>query len=160
MMCTRSVTGLGAAWALCRAAGSGHAGLRVAAGGYALARVNDLVHDGNVAYTVVIGAASSTDTLYNGLNPADIALTNIDDDPAVTSKFYVVNDGSPDRTYEYNASGAAVENYAINSGNTAPRGIADKSAWARFRRRDCRRRHRRSDGRAGAGRRRLCTHVV
>ena len=45
-----------------------------------------------------------------------------------TTKFYVVNDGSPDRTYEYGAAGNAVENYALNSGNTAPRGAASTAA--------------------------------
>jgi hypothetical protein len=49
-----------------------------------------------------------------------------DNDPL--TKFYVVNDGSPDRTYEYAASGASVENYSISSGNTAPRGAASTAA--------------------------------
>jgi len=94
--------------------------------------VNDTVSDGDVAYTVVIEAASSADALYHGQNPADIPLTNLDDDPVISTKFYVVNDGSPDRTYEYDANGAAVENYAINSGNTAPRGIATTAAGETF----------------------------
>ena len=49
------------------------------------------------------------------------AVVTIQDNDPFT-KFYVVNDGSPDRTYEYQATGAAVENYALNTGNTAPRG--------------------------------------
>ncbi len=48
--------------------------------------------------------------------------------PSPATKFYVVNDGSPDRTYEYNAAGDAVENYTINSGNTSPRGAASNAA--------------------------------
>ena len=40
----------------------------------------------------------------------------------------MVNDGSPDRTYEYAAAGTANEDYAINSGNTAPRGAASTAA--------------------------------
>jgi len=40
------------------------------------------------------------------------------------TKFYVVNDGSPDRTYEYGTAGNAGENYSLNTGNTAPRGAA------------------------------------
>ena len=51
--------------------------------------------------------------------------TILDDD---ATKFYVVNDGSADRTYEYGAAGTAVENYALNSGNTAPRGAASTAA--------------------------------
>jgi hypothetical protein len=44
------------------------------------------------------------------------------------TKFYVVNDGSPDRTYEYSPEGALVENYSLNSGNAAPRGAASTAA--------------------------------
>ena len=44
------------------------------------------------------------------------------------TKFYVVNDAADDRTYEYTATGSAVENYALNSGNTAPRGAASTAA--------------------------------
>ncbi|HUE74511.1 MAG TPA: LamG-like jellyroll fold domain-containing protein, partial [Pirellulaceae bacterium] len=53
--------------------------------------------------------------------------TIIDNDQPPT-KFYVVNDGSPDRTYEYGPTGAAVENYVIDSGNSAPRGAASTVA--------------------------------
>jgi glycosylphosphatidylinositol phospholipase D len=49
--------------------------------------------------------------------------------PPPVTKFYVVNDAtSPDRTYEYTAAGTAVENYGLNSGNTAPRGAASTAA--------------------------------
>ena len=48
--------------------------------------------------------------------------------PPPATKFYVVNDASTDRTYEYSATGSAVENYALNSGNTAPRGAASTAA--------------------------------
>jgi hypothetical protein len=45
------------------------------------------------------------------------------------TKFYVVNDAaSVDRTYEYSPSGTVVENYAINSANSAPRGAASNAA--------------------------------
>ncbi len=93
--------------------------------------VDDLVHDGDIDYTITIGPSASSDPLYNGINPADIALVNIDNDPA-DSKFYVVNDSTVDRTYEYDPSGNPVENYAINSTNTAPRGIATTAAGTRY----------------------------
>ena len=51
--------------------------------------------------------------------------TVYDDD---STKFYVVNDGSTDRTYEYGAAGTAVENYSLNSGNATPRGAASTIA--------------------------------
>ena len=42
--------------------------------------VNDAVADGNQPYSIVTASASSSDPGYNGLNPADVAVTNIDDD--------------------------------------------------------------------------------
>jgi uncharacterized delta-60 repeat protein len=44
--------------------------------------VNDTLVDGNIAYNVVTAAASSTDSKYNGLNPADVSATNLDNDVA------------------------------------------------------------------------------
>ncbi len=41
-----------------------------------------------------------------------------------STKFYVVDDASPDKTYEYQASGAPVESYGLSTGNSAPRGAA------------------------------------
>ena len=48
--------------------------------------VDDFVADSNQTYVVQLGVASGTDTTgYVGLNPADVSLTNIDDDsPGVT----------------------------------------------------------------------------
>jgi hypothetical protein len=89
--------------------------------------VDDTVVDGNKAYTVVIGVSSSTDSSYNGINPADISLTNIDNDTLPPTKFFVVNDGAPDRTFEYDKDGNSIENYTINAGNTAPRGIVSST---------------------------------
>lgn len=44
--------------------------------------VDDFVDDGNISYSVVLGPASSSDPLYAGLDPADPALGNMDDDTA------------------------------------------------------------------------------
>jgi hypothetical protein len=44
------------------------------------------------------------------------------------TRFYVVNDASTDRTYEYGTTGLAGENYALGSGNAAPRGAASTAA--------------------------------
>src|SRR5438094_627130 len=44
--------------------------------------VNDFVADGNVAYTIVTAAATSTDAGYGGTNARDGAVTNTDDDTA------------------------------------------------------------------------------
>ena len=42
--------------------------------------VDDIVVDGNIDFDIVTAAASSTDLKYNGMNAADVLITNIDDD--------------------------------------------------------------------------------
>src|SRR5262249_59368293 len=44
--------------------------------------IDDAVQDGDIAYSVVLGAAASADPNYNALDPADGALSNIDIDSA------------------------------------------------------------------------------
>ncbi len=95
--------------------------------------VNDTINDGDVAYTAIIGSSTASDPLYSGLNPADINLVNIDDDPIVgDTKFYVVNDTTVDRTFEYDAAGNSVENYTLDATNTTTRGIATNAAGTRL----------------------------
>ena len=48
--------------------------------------------------------------------------------PTPATKFYVVDDASINRTFEYAADSSAVENYTLNSGNAAPRGAASTVA--------------------------------
>ena len=43
---------------------------------------NDDLDDGDVAYTIVTAAATSADAIYNGINAADVAVTNTDNDAA------------------------------------------------------------------------------
>lgn len=83
--------------------------------------VNDTAIDGDLAYTIVLAAAVSSDPDYQGLDPADVSLVNVDDD---ATKFYVVDDATQNKTYEYNASGGLVESYSLSSGNAVPRGAA------------------------------------
>ena len=40
--------------------------------------VNDAVADGNIVYTILTAPATSTDTVYNGIDAADVSVTNID----------------------------------------------------------------------------------
>ncbi|MBK8170704.1 MAG: hypothetical protein IPK60_10245 [Sandaracinaceae bacterium] len=47
--------------------------------------VDDAVADGNMAYQIVLTGGISGDVLYSGINPADVGLTNIDDDGAVVT---------------------------------------------------------------------------
>ena len=44
--------------------------------------VDDAVADGNQAYSIVTAPAVSADGNYSGLNPADVAVTNQDNDTA------------------------------------------------------------------------------
>ena len=44
--------------------------------------VDDNMADGDVAYTIVTAAAASADANYDGLDPADVSVTNTDDDIA------------------------------------------------------------------------------
>lgn len=47
--------------------------------------VNDSVDDGDIAYTIVTGAASSADINYNGVAVSDVSVTNIDNDTAAVN---------------------------------------------------------------------------
>jgi hypothetical protein len=42
--------------------------------------VDDELVDGNIAYSIILDTASSTDIHYAGLNPADVSVTNTDND--------------------------------------------------------------------------------
>jgi hypothetical protein len=44
--------------------------------------VNDSSVDGSAAYTILIGAPTSTDTAYADIDPTDISMTNLDNDSA------------------------------------------------------------------------------
>ncbi|MFN9048662.1 MAG: S8 family serine peptidase, partial [Planctomyces sp.] len=94
--------------------------------------VDDAVYDGNVAWTLVTVPATSTDIRYNGLNPADFVLTNLDNEQPPATKFYVVDDGTENRSFEYDNSGALIEINPLNSGNGSPRGVAMTSVGDRM----------------------------
>jgi hypothetical protein len=44
--------------------------------------VDDAVDDGNIAYSIITAAATSTDPNYSGVDAADVSVTNTDDDTA------------------------------------------------------------------------------
>lgn len=85
--------------------------------------VDDTIQENDESFVVNLSSAS-----VNAVITTSQGTVTIHDDDAPSTKFYVVNDGSPDRTYEYGATGNSVENYTINSGNTAPRGAASSAA--------------------------------
>ena len=59
--------------------------------------VDDALADGNQLYSIVTGSATSTDAGYNALNPANVSVTNTDDEPPAGSPttwvFDVMNNG-------------------------------------------------------------------
>lgn len=58
--------------------------------GVTITGVDDFVIDGNIAYSIVTGAASSADGTYNALSVADVAVTNTDNDAITpTQQAYV-----------------------------------------------------------------------
>lgn len=60
--------------------------------------VDDNVPDGSIAYTIVTAAATSSDTHYDGVNPADVSVINADDDNIRTGGPYAYIANSGDNT--------------------------------------------------------------
>ena len=60
----------------------------------------DAVADGAVAYSIVTAAASSADPNYNGQNPADVSVSNNDNDSAGIT----VNTNADDNTINGNCT--------------------------------------------------------
>jgi hypothetical protein len=80
-----------------------------------------------------INDGSADPTRYftaNLANPTGGAITSAQGVGTILddAKFYVVNDGGNDQTYQYASSGAALSNNALASGDTAPRGVATTAA--------------------------------
>jgi hypothetical protein len=44
--------------------------------------VDDGVKDGDIAYTIITAASSSADPVYHGIDPADVAVLNLDNETA------------------------------------------------------------------------------
>ncbi len=59
--------------------------------------VNDGIVDGPVGYTIVTGASTSADPNFAGLDPADVSVTNLDNDP-IQIVGYTLNDGAAQRS--------------------------------------------------------------
>src|SRR5207237_10457722 len=54
--------------------------------------VDDAADDGDIAYSIVVGSAVSSDPTYSGLKPSDVSLTNIDDDLFTPTSFSNADD--------------------------------------------------------------------
>ena len=86
--------------------------------------VDDTLVDGNTAYSVIFGAATSADANYAGVNPVDVTLVNNDNE----AKFLVVDDATANLTYRYAADGVSRGSSTLASADSAPRGVAGNIA--------------------------------
>ncbi|MGE0078543.1 MAG: Ig-like domain-containing protein [Bacteroidales bacterium] len=91
--------------------------------------VNDAVADGPQVYTIITAAATSSDPLYNGINPSDVSVTNQDNDVAgitVTPTSLTTNESgsSVSFTIVLNTQPTASVAIGITSGNTAEGTVA------------------------------------
>jgi hypothetical protein len=68
--------------------------------------------------------------VFDGLHATDQVVT-VDVLDVPETKFYVVDDGTANRTYEYTSGSATMEDYALDIGNSAPRGAASTAAGDR-----------------------------
>jgi len=83
--------------------------------------INDDIDDGNQLYSITLGVASSTDGNFNGSDPNDVAVTNIDDDTAG----FVISNISGNTT---EAGGTATFTVALSSEPTASVNIGVSSS--------------------------------
>ncbi len=83
--------------------------------------IDDLITEQTETFKVILSNPVGA-SFANNATSIDGVASILDNDPF--TKFYVVNDASTDRTYEYGDTGTSIENYALAGGNTAPRGAA------------------------------------
>jgi hypothetical protein len=92
--------------------------------------MNDQIADGNQTFSIILGAASSSDPDYNGMNPPDIAFTNIDDDtPGITvsaGSSMLVSESGTTSSFELvlNSRPTAAVDITVASNDTAEGDIA------------------------------------
>ncbi len=78
--------------------------------------VDDEVDDGDQSYTVELAAAVSADPRYSGLDPADVTVTNINDDArgiTVSVAELAVTEGAPGATYTVVLDTEPTENVTV-----------------------------------------------
>jgi len=95
--------------------------------------VDDKIQDGDQLYTIVTGAASSTDPKYNGMDAADVSVTNVDDDSAGVDVVPPVTPTTTEKggtatfTVALNSQPTASVTIALTSSNTAEGTVAPAS---------------------------------
>ncbi|MFO1001132.1 MAG: Calx-beta domain-containing protein [Planctomycetaceae bacterium] len=83
--------------------------------------VDDFIDDGDIAYTIVTGAAISSDPNYSGRNPVDLSVTNIDNDTAgvvitESSGSTNVTEGGVSDSYTARLASQPTANVTVNIG--------------------------------------------
>ncbi|HEY4761826.1 MAG TPA: DUF4347 domain-containing protein, partial [Thermoguttaceae bacterium] len=68
--------------------------------------VDDIIIDGNVAYTIVTAPAASADPIYNGMNAADVSVINTDNE---TAQVLITQSGGATNV----AEGGATDAYTV-----------------------------------------------
>jgi hypothetical protein len=90
--------------------------------------VDDVIDDGNITYTIITAASTSSDPSYNGLNAPDVTVTNIDNDVSgITTSIgpnllTMVEGGVTNYTVVLNSQPSANVTVSVVSGNTAQGG--------------------------------------
>ena len=89
-----------------------------------VAGVDDDVDDGNIGFSIVTGAASSIDSNYDGLDAADVTLTNIDDDTAGITVSAVSGNtteagGAANFAFQLNSEPTSNVTISLSSSNTS-----------------------------------------
>lgn len=91
--------------------------------------VDDPVDDGDVAFSIITGNATSTDPMYNGQNPANISVTNVDNDVSgltlSASSLRVVEGGGTNYTVALSSQPAANVTVNVTSSDTAQGGTVN-----------------------------------
>jgi hypothetical protein len=85
------------------------------------------VDDGDIAYTIVLGAATSADAVFSGQNPPDVSATNRDDDDSST----VTCSPRPPVTVSTAANGDGRLRVTV-AATTAPSGVQNRLSQLQF----------------------------
>ncbi|MBD2541657.1 esterase-like activity of phytase family protein, partial [Coleofasciculus sp. FACHB-SPT36] len=92
--------------------------------------VDDTIVDGNIAYSIITAATVSTDSNYNNINPADVAVVNNDNDTPIVINITAIDAdaaeaGANTGTYQITRTGNTTGNLTVKfavSNNSASSG--------------------------------------
>ncbi|MBW4512020.1 MAG: DUF4347 domain-containing protein [Scytonematopsis contorta HA4267-MV1] len=82
--------------------------------------VDDTLVDGDIAYKIVTSAAVSQDLNYNGINPDDISVTNINND-IISIEFNIINGTNLSETFDGTAGNDRI--FAFGGNDTVVAGL-------------------------------------